>query len=265
MKVCNMFKTLPVNRVSYRALRVWQRNFDVFLMLWKTEFWPPLIEPLFNLLAMGFGLGAYVTDINGMSYLQFIAPAFIAVTVMFTSSFECTYGSYVRMEYQKTFDAIIATPVNIEDVIAGEILYGASRSILSAIGVLFIISLFGLVSSPWALLTPFVALLGGIMLSSLAMFVTSIVPSINEFNYYFTLCLTPMFLFSDVFFPLQSLPEWIRWAGWLSPLTHVVNIERLLVLGRIEPVMIYNFLYIIIFGFVLFNIDLVLMRRRLIK
>jgi lipooligosaccharide transport system permease protein len=169
------------------------------------------------------------------------------------------------MEYQKTFDAIIATPVNIEDVIAGEILYGASRSILSAIGVLIIIALFGLVSSPWALLTPLVALLGGIMLSSLAMFVTSIVPSINEFNYYFTLCLTPMFLFSDVFFPIQSLPEWIRWVGWLSPLTHVVNIERLLVLGRIETVLIYNFLYIIIFGFILFNIDLVMMRRRLIK
>jgi lipooligosaccharide transport system permease protein len=260
-----MIINLPINSVSYRAIRVWQRNLDTYLILWKTEFWPPFIEPMLNILAMGFGLGAYVQKIHGLTYIEFISPAFIAVTVMFTASFECTYGSYVRMEYQKTFDAIIATPVNIEDVIAGDILYGASRSTLSAVVVLIVLFAFGLVKSPWCILTPLVALCAGIMFSALAMTVTAIVPSINEFNYYFTLCLSPMFLFSDVFFPLERLPENIRWVAWFSPLTHVVNIERNLVIGQLKPILIYNFFFIIIFAFLLCNIAIILMKKRLIK
>ena len=260
-----IFKFLPLSRVSYRAFRVWQRNWDTFLSLWKTEFWPPFVEPVLNILAMGFGLGAYVAHINGMSYLQFIAPAFIGVTVMFTASFECTYGSYIRMEFQKTFHAMIATPVNIEDVIAGEIVYGATRSLIAAMGVLIIIGAFGLIASPWALLAPVVAVFAGIMFASIAIIVTSLVPSINEFNYYFTLFISPMFLFSGVFFPIDGLHEVLQWLAWFSPLTHTVSLERALVLGDIKPVLIYNVLFILVSSFILCNFAIVLFKRRLIK
>jgi len=103
--------------LTYRVWKVWMRNFDVFKKTWKVNFLPPLLEPIFYLVALGFGLGQFVSKIEGLSYIQFIAPALIAISIMYSSFFECTYGSFVRMYFQKTFDAIISTPINIEEVI----------------------------------------------------------------------------------------------------------------------------------------------------
>src|SRR3990172_844416 len=105
---------IPVPSLSYRLFRVWQRDRDVYLRLWMTELWPPFVEPVLFLLALGVGLGAYVSNIGDGSYLQFLAPGMLAQSVMWAATFECTYSSYFRMEYQKTFDAIISTPLNIE-------------------------------------------------------------------------------------------------------------------------------------------------------
>ena len=128
---------LPMYKVSYRAIRVWQRDLDTFLRLWKTESWWTTLEPLLYVSSLGSGLGIYVTNLgNGLSFIQFIAPAFVATTVMFTSSFECMFSSYVRMEYQRTFDAMLATPLNIEEVIAGEILWGMTRGLIASVSVL---------------------------------------------------------------------------------------------------------------------------------
>src|SRR5438045_2455168 len=102
--------------ITWRTWRVWQRNLDVFLQLWKTEAWPPFAEPLLTLAAFGFGLGGYVTTIEGQSYQQYIAPGIIASAILFAASFECLFGTFIRMQFQRTFDAIIATPVSIEEV-----------------------------------------------------------------------------------------------------------------------------------------------------
>lgn len=256
---------VPLTQVTYRAIRVWQRNRDTFLRLWRTETWPPFIEPAMYLLAMGFGLGVYVTQIQGLSFLQFIAPAFVATAAMFIASFECTFGSFVRMEYQKTFDAIIATPLSIEEVIAGEILWGATRAVFAAVGVLVIIALFGLIQSPWALVALPVALLEGLMFAALAMIFTAISPAIDAFNYYITLGLTPMFLFSGVFFPLSQLPEPIRIIAWFSPLTHAVDLQRALALGDLSWNLVWDAVWMAVVAFVAANVALALMRRRLIK
>ncbi len=192
---------------SYRALRVWQRNHDVFLKLWRSEVPGFFAEPLVILLAMGVGLGAYVALSDNIDYIEFIAPGIVAAYAMFSASSECTYGSFVRMKFQRTFDAIITTPLSMEDVVAGEILSGATRSLMTAIAVLIVVSAFGLVHSPWALLVLPLALLTGLMFASIALFFTSVAPSIYSFNYYFTLFITPMFFFSGVFFPLDSFPE----------------------------------------------------------
>jgi len=257
--------SFPLAQVSYRAMRVWQRNLDTFLRLWTTESWPPFIEPVMYIVAMGFGLGAYVTQIEGLSFLQFIAPAFVATAAMFVASFECTFGSFVRMEYQKTFDAIISTPLNIEEVIAGEILWGATRAVFAAIGVLVIIAFFGLIRSPWALAALPVALLEGLMFASLAMLFTAIAPAIDAFNYYITLGITPMFLFSGVFFPLNQLPQPVQALAWLSPLTHAVSLQRALALGELSWSLAGDLLWIAVLALIALNGSLALMRRRLIK
>lgn len=248
---------------SWRFIRVWQRNRDVFFKLWRSEAPGFLAEPVIVLLAMGFGLGAYVGLVDGQRYIEFIAPGIIASYAMFSASFECTYGSFVRMEFQKTYDAIIATPLNVEDVIAGEIFWGATRSLMTGTIILVIAAAFQLVPSPWALLIPILSFLQGIMFASIAIFYTSIVPAIYSFNYYFTLFMTPMFLFSGVFFPLTAFPKIVQTLSWVAPLTPAVHLTRALVNGEIQLELLWALALIIIIAALFFSISLVTMRRRL--
>jgi lipooligosaccharide transport system permease protein len=150
-------------KLTYRLWTVWRRNLDVFMKKWHVNFMPSLIEPILYLLAFGFGLGTFVTNIKGISYMQWIAPGLVAVTVMYGAFFECTYGSFVRMYFQRTFDAIIATPINVEEVIAGELLWGATRATINSAIVLAVVAAFGLISSPWFLAMLPVAFFGGLL------------------------------------------------------------------------------------------------------
>jgi lipooligosaccharide transport system permease protein len=252
-------------RFSWRAFRVWQRNRDGFFRLWKAEAPPFLAEPLFILVAMGLGLGAYVGLVDGQSYLKFIAPGIVASYAMFGATFECTYGSYVRMELQRTYDAIVATPLSIEDVIAGEIFWAATRSLMTASVILVVITAFGLVSSPLALLVPLVAVVEGLMFGSLAMFFTSVSPSVFFYNYYFTLFITPMFFFSGVFFPLTAMPEIVQRLAWLAPLTPVAYLMRGLVTGEVYLELLGGLAFMVLVTLLFFHLSLFNMRRRLIK
>ena len=248
---------------SYRSLRVWQRNRDVFFKLWRTEVPGFFAEPILILLAMGVGLGTYVA--LGQSYLEFIAPGIVAAYAMFSASSECTYGSFVRMKFQRTFDAIITTPVNMEDVVAGEIFWGATRSLLTTLAILIVIAAFGLVHSPWALLTIPLSVLAGLMFSSIALFFTSLSATIYTFNYYFTLFITPMFFFSGVFFPLDAFSPTVQKLCWISPLTPVANLSRALVSGHPGEGAWWGLAIIIGLTAVFFPAALFMMRRRLLK
>jgi len=248
---------------SWRFIKVWQRNRDVFFRLWHSEAPGFVAEPIIILLAMGFGLGAYVGLVDGQEYIKFIAPGIIASYAMFSASFECTYGSFVRMEYQKTYDAIIATPLSVEDVVAGEIFWGATRSLMTGTIILVIATAFQLVPSPWAALIPVVSFLEGVMFASIAMLFTSIVPTIYSFNYYFTLFITPMFFFSGVFFPLTSFPEIVQTLSWVAPLTPVVHLIRALVNGELQLGLLGALALILILTVLFFSLSLITMRRRL--
>jgi lipooligosaccharide transport system permease protein len=249
--------------LSWRFIRVWQRNRDVFFRLWHSEAPGFVAEPIIVLVAMGLGLGAYVGLVDGQKYIEFIAPGVIAAYAMFSASFECTYGSFVRMEYQRTYDAIIATPLSVEDVTAGEIFWGATRSFMTGTIILVIAAAFQLVASPWAVLVPVVAFLEGIMFASIAILFTSIVPAIYSFNYYFTLFITPMFLLSGVFFPLSSFPPIVQTLSWIAPLTPVVRLTRALVNGEFHTDLLLALAIILVLSAVFFSISLVTMRRRL--
>ena len=248
---------------SWRFIRMWQRNGDVFFRLWHAEVPGFVAEPVLVLLAMGLGLGAYVGLVDGQRYIEFIVPGIIAAYAMFSASFECTYGTFFRMEYQRTFDAIIATPLNVEDVIAGEIFWGATRSLMTGTMILVVAAAFQLVQSPWALLIPPVCFLEGIMFASIAVVFTSVVPSIYSFNYYFTLFVTPMFFFSGVFFPLSSFPSIVETISWVVPLTPAVRLTRALVGGELHIGLLWALVLILVLGAVFFRIALVTMRRRL--
>ncbi len=261
--------TLSFPRISRRFIRVWQRNFTVYQKTWKISFIPPMLEPLFYLLAFGYGLSAFIGEIpyggTSVPYLDFIAPALLAVTIMYNAFFENTYASFVRMYHQKTFDAMLATPLFLEEIIAGEIVWGATKSVLSTALMMVIISLFGLISYPQGLLILPLAFLGGIAFGSVGMFFTGITPNIETFNLPIFLFITPMFLFSGTFFPLDNLPAWAQNVSTVLPLTHLVTLTRSLCFGFISISLLWNILFLLIFCLIFFPLAIAKMKGRLVK
>ncbi|MGC2064503.1 MAG: ABC transporter permease [Thermodesulfovibrionales bacterium] len=247
-----------------RALRVWQRHLKVYTKLYKSSIALNFVEPVLYLAALGLGLGAYVKEIDGVPYINYIAPGIIASSSMFAAAYECSYGTFVRMTFQKTFDAILATPVNIDDLVAGELIWGATKSMLYGAIIIIVISLFGLVNSPLVILIIPMLFVSGLLFSEISMMFAAIVPGIDSFNYFFTLFMTPLFLFSGIFFPVNTLPPVVAKIAWLTPLYHVVNICRSFASGRVTPVL-GDIAWLFVVMSLLAPYPFRLMKKRLIK
>jgi len=252
-------------RLTHLVFRVWHRNAKVWAQFYKPSLLGSLGEPLLFLLAMGYGLGRLVPLLDGVSYIQYLAPGLVVSSAMYTATFECCFGSFTRMIHQKTYAAIIATPVSIEEVVAGDILSGATKSLIGGVIILLVIAAFGLVQWPWAYgIVPVLLIATGLMFCSMGMFITSLSPSYDFFTYYFTLFITPMFLFSGIFFPLSDLPAWAQRLSWFFPLTHVVNLIRAVVLGRSPETWVTDIIWIAAFSAIFFTLSVNLIRRRLL-
>ena len=268
--------------LTYRVWLVWRRNLDVFTKTIFVNFLPALMEPILYLAAFGFGLGAlfgaggHIPGLGNTTYIQYIGPGLIAIAVMYGSFYECTYASFVRMYYQKTFDAIIATPVSVEEVIAGEMLWGATRAAINGTIVLAVVAAFGLVSSWWALLVPLVAFFGGLLFAAIGMCFTSVASGIDFFNFPTFLFITPMFLLSGTFFPLTVIPNAFALqvvALSVFPLTHIVNMTRGLMTSNIgtladlgsNALWALAILWVAVVAIVFFLLAIYLMKKKLIK
>jgi lipooligosaccharide transport system permease protein len=262
MRLTELF-ALP--HISRRAWMVWRRNRDVFTKTIVVNFIPPIAEPIIYLAAFGFGLGMFVGNMDGHPYAEFLAPALVAITIMNASFFECTFASFVRMYYQKTFDAIVSTPLNVDEVITGEILWGATRSTISAIIMLAVIALFGLVHTMTALiLIPF-SFVGGFLFASIAMCFTAVTPKIENLNYPTSLFIMPMTLVSGTFFKFSAFPTYIQTvATWTVPLVHVTKIARAATYGSLQIDLLWSLLWIVVVAALFFIIAINLMKRRLI-
>jgi len=247
-----------------RAFRVWQRHLKVYTKLYKSSFALNFVEPVLYLAALGLGLGAYIKEINGLPYVNFIAPGIIASSSMFAACYECTYSTYVRMTFQKTFDAILATPITIDDLIAGELMWGATKSLVYGTIIIIVISLFGLVASPLVLGIIPVLFISGLIFSEISLIFVAKVPGIDSFNYFYTLFMTPMFLFSGIFFPIDTLPPLVAKIAFFTPLYHLVNVCRAFALGKFSAVagdIVWLFAVLALLAVYPFR----LMRRRIIK
>jgi lipooligosaccharide transport system permease protein len=242
---------------------VWQRHWLVYTKLYKTSFALNFFEPALYLVAMGFGLGAFVQDIHGQPYIKFIAPGIVASSSVFAAVYECTYGTYIRMTFQKTFDAILATPVNLNDLVVGELIWGATKSVIFGITIMIVIALFGLVDS-WLILLaiPFV-FLGGLVFAELSVMFCALVPGIDSFSYFYTLFMTPLFLFSGIFFPLDSMPTVVARLAYISPLYHLVNICRAFSAGTVSTV-IGSMVWLVVVAGMLAPFPFRLMKKKII-
>ncbi|MBI5211229.1 MAG: ABC transporter permease [Elusimicrobia bacterium] len=258
-----------LSNISWRLVPVWRRNLDVSLVTWKTNVLPPLLEPLLYIFAFGFGLGAYVERISfegrTYEYVAFMAPGMVAVGVMFHATFESMYGTFVRMRYQKTFEAILHTPLLMEDILAGEILWGATKGLFAGAIILAVITAFGLAAYPSSLLILPASFLAGVMFSAFGLLFAAVSPYIDNLNLPTFLFITPMFLFSGTFFPLDGMPAWLRAVAACLPLTHLVTVTRAAAFGRLAPGLVADFCYIAAVGALVSYQAIKLMKGRLIK
>ncbi len=253
--------------LSYRIYYVWKRNLMSYKRFVIPTFLVSLGEPLFYLITFGIGLGSYIGVIGDRPYLEFLVPGILISTVMMASTFECLYGTFVRMIHEKIYDALISSPVSAEDVVAGDVAWGVTRGMINGLLLVIVAALLGVVhlSLMGIVLMLLLMVMMGFLFSSLAMIVTAFAPNFDFFNYYSELFITPMFFFSGVFFPLNKFPGWVAALANFLPLTHGVVLSRAIFSGVYDKGLLVNLFVIVAFEAVAFFLGLFFMKRRLIK
>jgi lipooligosaccharide transport system permease protein len=262
-RASRMGLALPANATNWIA--VWRRNYLVWRKLAAASMIGNLADPMIYLFGLGLGLGLMVGHVDGVSYIAFLAAGTVGSSVMMSATFEAMYSAFSRMHVQRTWEAIMHTPLTLGDVVVGEIAWAASKAVLSGAAIMLVAGVLGYAQFPSMLLALPVIALAGLAFASLAMIVTALAPSYDFFMFYQTLVLTPMLLLSGVFFPLTQLPGAVRHAAMVLPLAHAVELIRAAMLGRqLEDVG----LHVAVLGayvIVPFVVCAVLFRRRLMR
>lgn len=247
------------------TLAVWRRNFLVWKKLALPSILGNLADPMIYMFGLGYGLGGLVPQVAGVSYITFLAAGTVCASTMNSATFEALYSSFSRMHVQKTWEAILNAPVALEEVVLAEILWAASKSLLSGCAILVVVAALGLSHSPLMLwLVPLVFLVG-LAFGALGMIVTLLATSYDFFMYYFTLFITPMILLSGVFFPVSQLPGTVRMISAALPLSHAVALARPLMLGQVPGDILLHLTALCAFALVGYRVSLQLARRRLLK
>ncbi len=258
-------KLLAFPAFSLRHLHVWRRNSLVWRKLAIPSMLGNLADPLIYMLGLGYGLGAMLSEVGGMSYIAFLATGIVCSSTMMSASFEAMYSGFSRMHVQKTWDAILNAPVTLDDVVLGEAVWAASKSFLSGMAVLLVAWMLGVVHSALALWVIPLLFLTGLTFASLGLIMTALSPSYDFFMYYFTLVITPMMLACGVFFPVSQLPGPLQAVTQFLPLTHAVELARPLMSGAVPSSIALHVAVLAAYAAAGFYIALVLTRRRLLK
>ncbi len=255
---------LRVPRVRPQALKVWHRN----VLVWRKLITPSLLinfgEPFLYLLGLGFGLGAFIGEMAGLPYLTFLASGIVASSAMNTASFEGMYSVYTRMVPQRTYGSMLATPLDVDDIIAGEMLWCATKSTISATAILLVASLLGAVLSFAAVLVVPIVFIIGLCFAGPAIVMSAFSKSYDFFNYYFTLVVTPMFILCGVFYPTDNLPATLQSFVQVLPLTHAIALVRPLVADQTLTNAGLHIGVLLLYAASGYYLAVILVRRRLI-
>lgn len=251
-------------RISWRFLHVWRRNFLVWRKLAAPAMLGNLADPLLYMLGLGYGLGGLLPDVQGTPYITFLAAGTVAYSTMNSATFEALYSAFARMQVQRTWDAILNAPLNLDDIVLAEALWAGSKSLLSGVAILIIIWILGLSHSALTLWIIPISLLAGLTFASMALVMNAISPNYDFFLYYFTLVVTPMTLLCGVFFPVEQLPPALQTVSAFLPLFHAIALVRPLVSGVVPAAPALHVAVLVAYGLAGFFAALVLTRRRLL-
>lgn len=253
---------LPV--LSLRFVAVWRRHFLVWRKLAIPSILGNLADPLIMLFGLGYGLGAVLGGIGGISYFAFLAGGFAASAAMYAATFEALFSAYSRMHVQRTWEAIVNAPMTLEDVLAGEWAWAATKALAAGMGMLVVVAAFGYARLPLAFAVAPVALLVGASFAALGLAINALATGYDFFSYYLTLVLTPMMMLSGVFFPVNRLPPIVLSVAEALPLYHGVALARPLLLGRVPSDIAIHLGVLAGYAIVGFYVAIVLTRRRLL-
>ena len=250
--------------LSWRWITVWRRNALVWRKMWAASVLGNLADPLIYMVGLGYGLGALVPKIDGAPYVVFLAAGTVCYSTMNAATFETLYSAFSRMHVQKTWEALLNAPLSLDDVLLGELVWAATKSLLSGLAILLVIWILGLSSGGLSLGVLPVIFVVGLSFSALGLIMNALAPGYDFFTYYFTLFITPMSLISGVFFPLDQLPGVIRAVAEALPLSHGVALVRPLLKGEIPEAIGWHLLVLVSTTVAAFLVARLLTRRRLL-
>ncbi|MDR1850400.1 MAG: ABC transporter permease [Zoogloeaceae bacterium] len=244
---------------------VWQRNFGVWKKIALPSMLGNLADPMIYMLGLGYGLGALLPTMNGQPYVAFLASGILCASTMNAATFETLYSAFTRMKEQRTWEAILNTPLGLADVLTGELVWAASKALLSGTAILLVIGVMGFAHGTSALFILPVIFLTGLAFAALGLLFTALSPSYDFFMYYFTLFITPMTLISGVFFPVDQLPVWLKLIGQMLPLAHSIALIRPLLAGQCPPHLLFSLISLLAITLTAWMIALILLKRRLMR
>lgn len=250
--------------MSLRWIVIWKRHFYVWWKVLGPSILANFGEPLLYLLALGYGLGVFVGEVQGMTYMAFLATGIMCSSAMNTATFEGMYAAFTRLAMQRTWDAMLAAPLNLDDIVIGEIIWCATRSVVSCAAI-FVVAGF-LDAAVWSSFIPVMLLvfLIGFCFGAMALVVTAFAKNYDFFLYYFTLVVTPLMLLSGVFFPLDTMPQWLILGAQALPLSHAVQIARPLMTGAPIDQLFVHVAVLLFYGLFATYWAVVLLRRRML-
>jgi lipooligosaccharide transport system permease protein len=256
---------LRLPEMSLRWTSVWRRNLLVWKKLAGASVLGNIADPLLYMIALGYGIGAFIPEIGGMTYIAFIGTGMVCQSAMFTSSFEGMYSAFSRMQMQRTWEAIINAPLSLDDVVFAEWVWCASKAVVSTTAILAVILVLGYGHSWLALWIVPLGFLVGLTFGAFGLVMNSMAPNYDFFTYFFTLVLTPMLLLSGVFFPVTQMPAILQLVAGFLPLKHAIDLARPLLAGVVPSFIALHLAVLIAFAVAAYYIALVLTRRRLLR
>jgi lipooligosaccharide transport system permease protein len=231
---------------------------------WRSSTFSSTVEPTIYLLAFGFGFGTIVSRIGGMDYVDFVGTGTVATAVLFSSAFPAMFGTFVKYQFQRTYDAILAAPVDTEELVTAETLWIATRAGVYGCVPMLVAIAFGLDPAWGMLAVPFIAWIAGFGWACFGISIAGFSKSFENFNYVVSAVLTPLFLLAGSFFPLDDFPEWARILAQLNPLHHLVELVRHAVFGWHGWTDVARLAVLIAYGLVMWRIAIIAMTRKLI-
>lgn len=244
---------------------VMSREVANFRTFWKSTAFSSTVEPIVYLLAFGLGLGAtVVSEVDGLDYVQFVGTGMVATAVIFSSVFPAMFGTFVKHRFQNTYDAILAAPVDVEELVTAEMLWIGVRAAIFGSFPLLITMLFGLDPAPGMLLVPLFSFVTSLGFAGFGIAMAGTVAKIDQFNYVTTLVVTPLFLVAGTFFPIDGLPEWAQVLAQFNPLHQLVELVRHACFG-FEATDLLRLSFLLVFGFVTWRLAIRQLTKRLIN